>query len=507
MPLLRKAELLPVKGIDLSIPESFLPDGFAFPQNLQYYRGEMRKREGRTVLGGVTLGAQKVLHLDTFILSTGNIRALRFTKKNIQQYNTTTGAWDDITGLNDLTGSETDFFSSCVVPESDLFLFTNRRIDNIRKIVDGSNTQSISSTQKCSFLEYITPYVLQAYTTEGGNDFPTKVKWSDTGQPEVFTGGNSGAQLLSDDPSFIRGMKKLRNYAMIYKELSVYRAVKASNSSIFDIQPFSSGKGLYSPRAIASDGENHYYMGLNDFHLNNGVRVVDIGRPVREYIFNRLNRSLNETCHAIHVEQYKEVWFYVTVSGLSWPTEVWKYNYEKDFWYFDTCANIICASSYKQVSSFAWADAVGSWDSQNTFWDDQQGGASAPRFIFGDDNGLVSQADINVTNDLGVAVNARLETKDYTGIVHNGIEYETRFLQFDLWARGDSAKFYYSLDYGSTWVFVSEKTLTDQIEKTTFWFDVIAKHIRFRIVQDGKSKDLLIRSFQPYFLSAGEIWK
>lgn len=503
MPFLRKPQLLPIKGINLSIPSTYLGDGFAFPQNLQYYRGELKKREGRSVLGDVSLGAHKILHLDTFILSAGNIRLLRFTKQNVQQYNTVTNVWDDITGL-DLTGAETDFFSSCVVTESDLFLFTNNIIDAPRKIVDGSNSANLGgSPPKCAFMEYVTPYVLLANII----NLPSKVQWSGTGTPEVWSGGNSGSQILSDDPSFIRGMKKLRDYVMVYKELSVYRGRKVGTSSIFDFGgPLSSGKGLYSPRALSSDGENHYYMGLNDFHVNNGVRILDIGAPVREYIFNRLNRSLNTTCHSVHVEQYHEVWFYITISGMSWPTEVWKYNYEKDFWYFDTCPSIICASSYKQVSSITWNDGIGTWDEQTSFWDDSQGGASSARIIFGDTNGFVSQLDSGVVDDMGVAVTAKLETKDYTGIEHEGIEFETRWLQFDLWARGDSAKLYYSTDYGSTWSYVGENVLTDSIEKYTFWFDIIAKHIRFRVVQDGLSKQLVIRSFTPYFLSAGEIY-
>lgn len=465
----------------------------------------MRKRDGRSLFGGVTLGGEKVLHLGTQEVSTGAFRLFRMTKKNIQRYNTISGAWDDVTGI-DLTGGETDFFSDCVVTESDFYLFTNKGIDAIRKYDGSGATVPLGgSPPKARFMAYITPYVLLGFTSSGGNDFPTKVQWCGTGTPENWSGSGSGSQLLSDDASHIRQVKKLSEYAMVYKEKSVYRGRKVSTAAVFDFIPFATGKGLYAPRSVADDGENHYYMGNQDFHLNNGVRVADIGKPVREYIFNRLNRSRNETCHSIHVEQFKEIWFYVTVTGMDWPTEVWKYNYEMDFWYFDTVAKCLTASPYKKVTTLTWDDVIGSWDQQTSFWDDQQGAASAPLIIFGNDQGNTSVLDSANVNDLGVAVDARLETKDYTGLEHNGLEYETRWLQFDLWASGNSVKLYYSLDYGSTWVFVSENELTAHIEKSTFWFDVIAKHIRFRMVQDGVSKNLTIRSFTPYFLDAGEI--
>lgn len=501
MPFLRKPQLLPVKGINLSIPRTFLGDGFAFPQNLQYDRGDLRKRAGRSALGSITLGAHKVLHLTTQQVSTGSLRLFRMTKKNLQRYNTITGAWDDLTGT-DLTGTETDFFSDCVVTESDLFLFTNRGIDNIRKYDGSGNSADLGgSPPKCRYMDYITPYVMLGFIVQGGNSLVTKVQWCDTGQPEIWSGGNSGSQLLSDDPSHIRQLKKLRDYAMVYKELSVYRGRKVSTSSIFDFGgPFSSGKGLYSPRALASDGENHYYMGLFDFHKNDGVRIVDIGGPVREYLFNRLNRSRNETCHAVHVEKYKEVWFYVTVTGMDWPTEVWKYNYALDLWYFDTCSNVIAGTSFKQIRTLTWNDVIGSWNDQTSFWDNSQGGASAPLSVFGDDQGRTNILDESVDQDLGVDYDAQLETKDYTGLEGKGIEFDARWLQFDVWAAGSRVKLYYSINYGSNWTYVGENVLTTAIEKSTFWIDVIAKHIRFRIVVDG-----VLRSFTPYFLDAGEI--
>lgn len=500
MPFLRKAELQPVKGINLAIPSTYLPDGNNYPQNMQYLRGEMKKRDGKSVIGGVSLGAQKILHLGTFETTSGNNRLIRHTKTNIQKYNTAQKRWDDITGA-DLTGSETDFTSSGVVTESDLYLSTNY-INNIRKYADTGVTANLGgSPPKAKFIEYVTPYVLLAYV----DTFPSKVAWCDTGQPEVWAGGNAGSVLLSDDSTYIRGMKKLRDYVFVYKEGSIYKGNKVATSDVFDFGgPFSTGKGLYSGRAIASDGENHYYMGLNDFHINNGVRIIDIGGPIREYLFNRLNRERNNTCHAIHMEYYKEVWFFVTVAGSDWPEEVWKYNYETGFWYFDTVANCTASINYKQSTSLTWDDLIGTWDQQIIHWDDQQGSTDAPIQVFGFDTGFTARLDSSLVNDMGQAVDARLDTKDFTGLTHNGIEFDSRFLQFDVWASGDTVKLSYSLDYGANWIFVGEKALGSSIERVIFYFDVIAKRIRFRLQAESLASRLIIRGFTPYYLAGTE---
>lgn len=510
MPFLKKGELLPAKGgADFSIPSTYIGDGVSFPQNMQYIRGELQKRIGKSFYGDVSLGAQKILHLGIFELSNLGVRLVRHTKKNVQVFNTNTLTWVDWTGP-DLTGGESDFFSSTVVNELDYYIFVNG-VDAPRKMLDSQASQNLGGSPPIAkFCEYMTPYVLLANLTEGGNPHPYKVAWCHTGAPEVWTGGNSGSVLLSDEPSAIRQIKKLKSFAMVYKEKSIYRGYQSGPPSIFTFNPFSWAKGLYASRAIADDGQMHYYMGLQDFYKNDGIRPTPIGGRVREYVFNRLNRSLNNTCHAIHVEQYKEIWFFITIVGQSWPTEVWKYNYDLDFWYMDTVANAITANLYKQTSFIPWNQDFGTWASAIGPWDDQSGVSGAPFPVFGFDTGFVQKFDGGVIDDVGIAVDSHLDTKDYSGVIRQtqggpAIERESRWLQLDLWARGDSVKCWYSTDYGNTWNFIGENQLTSNVEKTTFWFDVTSPHIRFRLQQDRLSKNLILRSLQPYFVDAGEI--
>ena len=508
---LRKPDLRPIKGANYATPSIYLGTGENYPRNVQLFRGELKKRDGRTVIGTSMLGGHKVLHLDVLETTAGVQRLIRFSKQNVERYNAGSGLWENITGT-DLAGAETDFFDSCNVTEHNLMLFVNNLANAMRLYNDSGNTRDVGgSPPRARTIEYLSPYVLAGNLQEGGDAYPQKVKWCNTGQPETWSGGNSGSALLADETSHIKKIKKLLDYAFVYKEKSVYRGRKVATSAIFDFGgPFTTGKGLGAPRAIADDGANHYYMGLYDFHRNNGVRVSDIGGPVREYIFNRLNRSRINTCFALHVEQYKEVWFFVTVTGQDWPTEVWKYNYETGFWYFDTVDSCLTAAIYKQTVDLTWDTDTdpATWDEEITTWDDQQGASDAPFQVFGYRDGFVDRLNTNVVDDRGAAVASRLETGDYSGIVHNGIEYDTEWMQFDLWARGSGqVKFYYSLDEGSTWTFVRAQDLSVLTDKLTFYFHVVSKHIRFRMDIDGKGEYWTVRNYTPYYLPQPEIWK
>lgn len=508
MPFLRKAQLMPVKGIDLSVPSSWLPDNQHFPYNVRLYRGELYKREGKSYLGQVSTGAHELLHHDTFETSLGVQHLIRMTRLDVERYNTATSAWLNITGAA-LTGANTNFFSSVTDPADDLFIFTNY-IDRPRKIgIAGGNSTVLGGTTtfKAKYVEYVNPYVIFANLNEGGTEIPNKARWSDTSSPEVYTGGNSGSQLFVDEPSVIRGMKKLRDLIFIYKEKSIYRGYKVSTASIFDFGgPFTVGKGILSGRTIVDIGDAHIYMGLNDFHLNDGVRIQDIGGPIREYLFNRINRSKYETIHAMHYEPYKEVWFFVTITGQSWPTEVWKYNYQLGFWYQDTISNCISATSYKIVSDLAWDDIIPAWDDSPWAWDDRSGQANMPNPVFGMDTGFTLSLDSTKKNDIASAYTGRLVTKDYTGVYTNGeIARDTRFLQMDVWARGDTLKLFYSTDEGTNWTYIGEMTLNvAETQKYTFWFDVLAEKIRFKFENAESDEAFVIRSFQPYYVAREE---
>lgn len=518
MPLLRKGEFLPSKGISRAIPAQYLADGYHFPQNMRYEAGELMKVDGKKKLGGLSLGGQKILHHG--VLETSDLiqYLFRHTKQNVQYYNSASGQWVDITGI-DLTGSESNFFSSCVLTESNLYLFTNfhNNIRLIRATLGASDDLSgAAGLFKAKFLEYLTPYVLAAYTEESGTAIPTKVRWCDTNAPTVWNSGNAGSKLLTHEPSAIRGMKKLGNKVFVYKEKSSYSGRPVSTSDTFLFDPFEFGRGLYAPRGLVDRGDAHLYMGLDDFHINTGVRIQDIGAPVREYLFPRLNRDKSETCFALNVPKYKEVWFFVTVSGNDWPTEIWKYKWDLDFWYFDTCRSLTTAELFKNVAVIAWDDAVGTWDEQIATWDQIGGQSSSPLITYGRNDGYSLIQDLTGVDDDGVAVTAQVETRDYVAAALESKLYtgqqqllqEVRWLQADFEGSGNQVKFYYSLDEGLNWTFVGTIENLSINQVNTFWFDVVAPKIRFKFVADGAMKFFRVRAFQPFYLDqAGNFGK
>ena len=512
---LRKGEIFPVKGENRAVPSVLTPRGHAFPENMHYLQGELRRRDGSSQIGGLSIGGQEILHHDAFRLADGNFRLMRHTKSTLERYNTGTDAFDDFTGVA-LTGDNTRFYSSVTVTENDLYLFTNF-LDNIRKFDDSAVSTDLAGAAglfKAKFIEYLAPYVFAAYLEESGTTIPTKGRWSDSNAPEVWNSGNAGSRLFTDDATEIRNVKKLQDLIFVYKEGVNYRGRIVSTAAVIEFILFEAGRGLYSPRALVEADGKHFYMGLNDFHVNNGTRIENIGSKVREFIFNRLNRTKNETCHALHVEEYKEVWFFITTVGEDWPNEVWKYNYEYGFWYKDTRLNVITTTNFKRTSGVTWNELVGTWNQQFWVWDDQSGSGDSPQQVFGSNNGISTVRDARKRNDNGVNYVSKFETVDYTGLVEGGpagpgpvigLEDDQEWAQFDFWGLGTSSMISYSTDFGKTWVFIKTKTLTSVMKKHTIFFHTIAEHIRFKIETSSENDDMIIRHAIPYYIDAGEI--
>ena len=508
MPLLKKGVLLPTEGANYQLPAKFIPDRAGFPQNMRFYKNTMRKRPGSTIIGSAISDATQIMGLGKLELSSGSKHLVRASKAALERYNTSSEAWESIAATA-FTGGDEDFFSFATVSENDLMLISNGT-DVIRKWSGSGNNAALGgSPPLAKYMTYISPYVLLAHVTESGDIKPWKIRWNDTDAPETWSGGNAGSALASNEPSPIQNIAKLNDLAVVYKKESLWIGRKVDTSDIFIFDPIKTGIGLGSPRAWADAEGRHYFMGLNDFYVFNGIREESIGGPVRDHVFERINREKINRCFAVHVQEQNEVWFYVCISGFDWPTEIWKYNYRNGFWYFDTVSEITAAIKWERVNTESWDDDSGTWDSAQDVWDSGTSVAQWEDIVFGNSSGNCFSLDYNTTDDNGVAVSARLESKDFTG---DFLEFNKRWLQLDVWAKGPGKLYIdYSIDEGSNWTNIPQTSsqayidLDSTMTKYRLYFDVIGEKIRFRFRNAESEETFYIEAFYPYYLIESEI--
>ena len=500
---------MPVKGVNFSIPSTFIEDQSGFPTNMMYSRGEMKKRPGKTLQGAVIADGNPILGLGRLELP-GNVRYIvRASQKKLEVLNTGTGNWDSISGT-DFTGDNANFFSFTNVTEDELLLISNG-FDKIRKYSGSGNASALGGNPpNAKYMTYLSPYVLIANLTDSGNELPWKVQWPDTGTPETWTGGNSGSDLIADEPSAIQNIVKLNEFAAVYKEESLVLGRKVDPPDVFRFDTIKTGIGLASPRCVVDDEGTHFFMDSNDFYMWNGIRVESIGEAIRDEAFALMDPDKFDRCFAIHIKALEEIWFFVVNVGSSWPQHVWKYKHKLGFWYQDTCDSITAAARWRRTSTIAWNDTTGTWDSQNTVWNASSTVEAWEEIMFGDSSGKCLKLDYTTTNDNFLPVNSHYVTKDF---VADDLEVNERWLQLDTWVYGPG-KIYvdYSTDFGSNWTNIPYTSaivyaqLGSVVQKIEWYFDIWAPQIRFRLRNAEISEQMIIQSIAPYYLKREEVW-
>jgi len=510
MPLLRKGIPLPAKGVNFAIPSTFVGDDFGFPSNMSYSRGELRKRYGKTTQGQTVEDATPIMGFGKLELP-GNLKSLvRASHARLQQLNTSSGNWDNIAATL-FTGGNTEFFDFATATE-DLFLLITNGVDKIRQWTGTGNASVLGGNPPLAkTLMYLSPYLLIANLTDGGTAYPWKIQWPDinTGQA-TWSGGNSGSALLADEPSAIQVIRKLNEFAAVYKKESVITGRKVDPPDVFRFETIQTGLGCAAPKSVVDVEGVHLFMGFNDFYQNTGARVESIGAAVRDEVFSVVDPDKFDRCFAVHVQALQEVWFFVCQIGSTWPEHVWKYKYKLGFWYQDTCAPMSAAGRWERTSTIQWNDATQTWDQAQGAWDASSTVDAWEDIMFGRSSGACARLAASTTNDQGVAVSGAYVTKDFTA---DELERQERWLQFDVWAYGPGKLYVdYSTDYGSTWTnipFTSTQAWADTtslVAKYEWYFDVWASQVRFRLRNAESGETFVLNSMVPYYLPRDEAW-
>ena len=496
-PLLRKPILIPIEGLDYSKPSTLINDRAGFPKNVRLLKNEIAKRQGKSLYGDTIVSDEtQIMGYGTLTLDDGSSYMVRASKDEIEKYNSATSDWVSIADAN-LTGGNDDLVEFTTVTESGFLIITNG-VDKVRKWTGSGNNSALSGDPpKAKYCEYLSPYLLLA-NVDDGSTYPWKVQWCDTGDPEEWATGNSGSEVLADEPSEIKQIKKMNEYVACYKKNSLWLGRKVATSDVFNFDCIQTGVGLASPRAVIDINGQHYFMGFNDFYIWNGSRLESFGGAVRDVVFSTIDKDNIDRSFAIEVSEDNEIWFFIVESGQSWANAIYKYNYVNGYWYKDDCSNLTAVTRWESVTSKTWADMTTTWATELSRWGDNVSIAGYKDIIVGDSDGYSYKVDSTTTNDNGTAVSGEWESRDF---VADKFEFNKRWLQMDVWAKGPGTlKCSYSTDYGDNWTSISNLTLTDEYSKQRVYFDIVAERIRFKFVENSSGGIFYLRNFYPYFL-------
>ena len=423
---------------------------------------------------------------------------IRVGLDKIEYYNSTDDIWVDITGT-DLTGTTDDLVDTALplLSGAEIICITNNK-DAIRKWIASGDTADLGGTPPIAkFIQEYKTYLVCA-NIGGGTDISQRVQWSDTADPETWTGGNSGAVDLIEDGGEITGLNLYGNYVAVHKRGSIYLGYLVSSTDIFRFERKSTGRGTIANNSIVNlpTGEQ-IFLASDGIAVFNGVSATLIEAPINEEIRDEMDDTYAYRSWGVLVKDKDEVMIGIPLSGQTTGETVYKFNYKTRVLYKDDRGGATVAWIGSASAGQSWDQMTGTWDSQTIRWNERGLNEDSDQINIGHSDGTVTRIDETTTSDNGKPIDAYIITKDF----QDSQQMISRWKSMELWAKGGTVDVQYSVDGGSTWVATHSNphTLTSEFPEydspLVIYFDVVASKIRFKFTNNTDDEALTIKQF------------
>lgn len=498
---------LPSKGLVVDRPGEFVDVRSASAmQNVEYNRAILRKRYGTAAMGSAFSNGERVQRI--FELQVGSTtRLFRVGLTKVEVYNKSTETWTSVATAA-LTGSEENMVSYAfpTLSGEKIVCYTNG-IDAIKKCSVSGNDASLGGTPpKARFLQAFGSYLILGYVIDGGTNYYSRVQWCDTGDPESWTpasGSNAGSQDLLDDPEDITGLGVFAGFLTVHKSNSIYIGQIVSTSEVFRFDRKATGVGTCAGATIQNipSGEQ-IFLASDGIHLFNGITAPLIDSPIQDELREEMNPAYLYKAQSVFVEELDEYWVCVPTGSDTEPQTIYKYNWRTKQMYKDTRALLTTMAVFLNTAEDTWDDRALAWDSDTTRWNSVNNLSLNPVVIFGFNNGKTNGRTANTYDDIGVAVESSIETKDFNAEDAGlpDIDVMMRWKGMELWAKGTTLKVYYSTDGGQSYTLIDTATLGSDYPSDDapiqLYFDVVSSRIRFKFLNATSEGSFSLKKYQ-----------
>lgn len=357
------------------------------------------------------------------------------------------------------SGNDDNHVVAVTIPWSDECVFTNGvnapQVYNPSAITVGnlSGLPSSGNTQ-CKSLAVYDGSLFLINTSEGGQDYPQRSRWSDRAATTVWTGGESGYVDFLDQPHQLKHALILGPYLYQYSTGSI-RRTNAVNSATkrFSHDIMIANDGIFSTGGVVDLGDKHVFCGKSDFYeYRGGYDKVPIGSPIRNQVFgnkSQLDKTKTNRLFMLHLEERKEILVFAQRTSDGNPKLCFRYNAEYGSWGTRTFAEEITGwgTAVNAGAVVTWNTAVGSWANYSGSWNSSSlVGNNSSLFLLSATNDISYEYNFTSGSDNGSIIQGSVDTKDFSApgwIMHAD--------HIELKASGTDIYCYYSTDEGNIW--------------------------------------------------------
>lgn len=394
-----------------------------------------------------------------------------------------TGVGATVLKAVDLSGSLDIQLSMITLASHDWFVFTNG-IDNPKRF-DGTDCVNIpnlpeSGNTQCRLVSVFENHLILAHTTEAGNEYPQRVRRSDTGNPTEWSTGNAGYTDLYDSEDFLVAIAHLGPYMILYRERSIVRTTYVGSTDLlFDFDTTVSGEGALSQDSVLAMGDFHIFIGnSNIYKYRGGFDFESLGEDIYSQIFGRngeLNPTYRNRVFGLYVEELDEAWIFYPSTGSSVPNKLLRQRQDTKAWTTRTLNEGIYGFGLYQATTDRTIDQlVGTIDDQDWEFNSSSILNNSPTtHLLGASN--IYEYDYLAIDDNGTDIAYTIVTKDF-----GHPRFKTRFDLFEFRLFGTSVLVEYSIDEGVTWITLGTITSTTLV-RNILNKQIVSQYLRLRL--------------------------
>lgn len=303
-------------------------------------------------------------------------------------------------------------------------------------------------------------------TIAGGTNEPSKVYWSDTGDPTNWSTGNAGFQELFTTRDELIAAKPLGDNLIIYGTRTITKMEFVGDDILLfnfkqmlhGVSVGSEGIGAASPNSVFIGDGFHLVAGHDSIYIyKGGFSVEKISEKIFKGFFDvtgEIARDKLSKNFLVFMDERDELFYFYTRSGDTFPAAALVFNLRAGLWWPRVFKQeFTTAGTRLSTSATIWSLMVGTWAESTSTWSSMSLQADFPQVLLpGTDSNVYNYDFVTPTED-GTAIDFFITSKSFRS---PGMR-----LRYDWWEfvlSGTSVELTVSTDGGST--FVSLGTMT-----------------------------------------------
>ncbi|MDB2513539.1 hypothetical protein N9Y31_03390 [Alphaproteobacteria bacterium] len=272
-----------------------------------------------------------------------------------------------------------------------------------------SDLPNWDSTWRCAALRSYGDQLVALNMTEGSNEFPTRVRFSDITSANDYPGSwdatdpttSAGFNDLVQIPTEIRDGLTLGSNFIIYSSDQTWLMEFTGGTFIFNFRKLFSDAGVINQNCVVEAEGKHYVFGAFDIYMHDGTSKQSIcDERVKKFIYQSLNNENADICFAQHNQALNEIYFcymsgdsHVEFPNATRCNRAAVYNYRANTWSFMDLPNVSAGTTANVNSVATYASSTTTYNLTGGTYYSQQDGYDRHTLMVGEDltaDGLTS---------------------------------------------------------------------------------------------------------------------